>query len=79
MLKKIAYAAITSGLLLASLGATAMVNDSPFPACDGKDCATMTHDEAVKNTVASASVSKWQVAERTSADSSPFPFDNSKD
>lgn len=86
MLKKIAYAVITSGLLLVPLGASAMVDDSPFPACNGSDCAAIPHDDAKKDTVATASGSKkqigsrkTQVAEQTRTSDSPFPFDNSRD
>lgn len=85
MLKKIAYAVITSGLLLAPLGASA-AHDS-FPVCNGADCATMPHDDAKKDTVATAtSVSKKQISSRktqvaaqTKSSDSPFPVDNSRD
>lgn len=84
MLKKIAFAVITSGLLLVPLGASA-AHDS-FPVCNGADCATMPHDDAKKNTVATASESKKQissrktpVAEQTRSSGNPFPFDNSRD
>lgn len=86
MLKKIAYAVITSGLLLAPLGASAMVNDSPFPACYGIECMPPTHEEAQLDTVATANESRKsgdsrkQRAEASSrAGDSAFPFDNSKD
>jgi hypothetical protein len=78
MLKKISYFVITGGLLLASLGASAMVNDSPFPDCNGPDC-TYTHDDARKNIVATASDSRRQAQHKTGAAGSPFPSDNSND
>ncbi len=87
MLKKTAYAVITSGLFLAPLAASAMVDDSPFPACYGPDCATMTHDDSQKDTVATESESRKQISSRKTqvagqtrtSDDSPFPADNSRD
>lgn len=86
MLKKISYAVITSGLLLAPLGATAMVNDTPFPACYGVECWTPAHEQAQTDTVATANESrkpvdsrKQQVEAPSRSSDSPFPFDNSKD
>ena len=87
MLKKIAYLTITGGFLLAPPGASAMVDDSPFPACNyAPDCANVSHDDAQRDTMTSASESKkkissrkTQVVEKTGAGDSPFPTDNSKD
>jgi len=86
MLKKIAYAVITSGLLLAPLGSSAMANDTPFPACYGVECMAPTHERARMDTVASASESRkpagsrqQQIEAPSRASNSPFPFDNSKD
>jgi len=86
MLKKIAYAVITSGLLLAPLVASAMANDSPFPACYGVECMAPTHEQAKMDTVATASEfqkpmdSRQQQTRGSSrASDSPFPSDSSND
>lgn len=86
MLKKFTYVAITSGLFLAPLGASAMVSDSPFPPCIGSDCAIVAGDDAQRvSTVvrgesaneATSRTNRAEVRERTG--DSPFPVDNSKD
>lgn len=85
MLKKTAHAVITSGLFLAPLGASAMVGDSPFPACIGPDCAIVSHDDR-RNSVAVLSESARKtsgrsntLAEQKHSSTSPFPEDNSND
>lgn len=84
MLKKVAYVVITSGLFLAPLGASAMVTDSPFPACVGSDCATAQHDvrdslAARSETAKEASGRKNWVTGQDRTSDSPYPADNSKD
>ncbi|MBI2295357.1 MAG: hypothetical protein HYU76_04815 [Betaproteobacteria bacterium] len=86
MLKKFAYAVITSGLFLAPLGASAMVVNPTFPVCVGSDCSSVLADEAQRDAIAAASGSakeasgrKNRVAERERTSDSPFPEDNSKD
>jgi len=86
MLKKTAYVVITSGLFLAPLGASAMVGDSPFPACVGVDCAIVSDDDVQTNSVAALSESAKKTSGRTNTladrkrtSDSPFPEDNSKD
>jgi len=78
MLKKIVYAVMTSGLLLAPLGASA--HETPFPDCYGKDCAALPHEHAEKDIVASVSESRKQTSSRknrvegqATSSGSPFP------
>lgn len=86
MLKKIAYAVVTSGLFLAPLGASAMVTNPTFPVCVGSDCASALADEAHKASIAAPSHSKREasgretrVAEQKRTSDSAFPVDTSKD
>jgi uncharacterized protein YbjT (DUF2867 family) len=86
MLKKTAYVVITSGLFLAPLGASAMVGDSPFPACVGPDCAIVSHDDVQRDAVAALSESARKTSGRTDTlaaqkltSNNPFPEDTSKD
>ena len=85
MLKKTAYVVITSGLFLAPLGASAMVGDSPFPACIGSDCTIVSHDDVQRDAVAALSESARKtsrtntLAERKRPSTGPFPEDNSND
>jgi len=81
MLKKIAYVVVTSGLFLAPLGASAMVTDSPFPACVGPDCTIASYDGAQKDSIAALGESakkNWVSGEKHTSNSS-FPADNSHD
>lgn len=86
MLKKTAYVVITSGLFLAPLGASAMVGDSPFPACMGSDCTIVSHDDVQRDAVAALSESARKASGRSNTlteqrrpSTSPFPEDNSND
>lgn len=87
MLKKTAYAVITSGLFLVPLGASATVGDSPFPACLGSDCTIVSRNDGQNgNSVAAASESARKTsgrsdtrAEQKRRSTSPFPEDNSND
>jgi len=75
---------MTSGLLLAPLGASA--HDTPFPDCNGADCATLPHEHAKNDIVTSTSKFNKQTSSRklwvdkqAITSDSPFPFDNSND